>query len=71
LESLQEYVLIAQDRPHLEQYTRQPDGRWLLSDAKGLEAVVSLPSIRCDLTLSEVYDGVSFGGEAVAEAGPR
>ena len=29
-ESLQEYVLIAQDRPHVERYSRQPDGQWLL-----------------------------------------
>jgi Uma2 family endonuclease len=59
--SLQEYVLIAQDRPHVEQYVRQPDGRWLLSEAQGLQAVVDLPSIQARLALSEVYDGVPFG----------
>jgi Uma2 family endonuclease len=55
LPSLEEYLLIAQDRPHVEQYTRQPDGRWLLSEAEGLQAIVHLPSIGAGLALSEVY----------------
>jgi len=63
VQSLQEYVLIAQDRPHVDQYLRQPDGRWLLSEAVGLEATIHLSSVGCDLALSEVYDGVSFDTE--------
>ena len=66
LESLQEYLLVAQDRPHVEQYTRLRDGRWLLSEAAHLEAVIHLPSLAADLALSEVYADVSF--EAGAEA---
>ena len=71
LASLREYLLIAQDRPHVEQYTRQADGRWLLSEADQLEAVVHLASIRCDLTLADVYEGVSFEPAARREAEPR
>ena len=66
LDSLQEYLLVAQDRPHVEHYTRQPDGRWLLSEAAHLEAVIHLPSLAADLALSEVYADVNF--EAGAEA---
>lgn len=69
LESLQEYLLIAQDRPHIEQYTRQPDGHWLLSEAQGLEAALHLPSVHLDLALSEVYEGLSSGTEGKAAAG--
>src|SRR5439155_1172548 len=61
LASLQEYLLIAQDRPHVEQYTRQPDGRWLLSETDDMAAAVHLPSIGCDLALADLYDGVTFG----------
>jgi Uma2 family endonuclease len=68
---LQEYVLIAPDRPHLEQYTRQADGRWLLSEADQLAVVVHLASIRCALTLADVYEGVSFAPAARREAEPR
>ena len=71
LASLQEYLLIAQDRPHVEQYTRQPDGRWLLTEADNLAAVLRLPSIQCDLALADVYDGVSFEPAARPEAEPR
>lgn len=60
LVSLKEYVLIAQDRPHVELYSRQPDGRWLLSEVDGLEARIELQSVGCHLDLAEVYDGVSF-----------
>lgn len=64
LDSLLEYVLIAQDRPHVELYTRQPDGRWLLSEVDGLEAMIELQSVGCHLALAEVYDGVVFAARA-------
>jgi Uma2 family endonuclease len=71
LESLQEYLLIAQDRAHVEQYTRQPDGRWLLAEAGGLAAVLHLPSIGCDLALADVYEGVSFETATQPDANAR
>ena len=60
LDSLQEYVLIAQDQARIERYLRQPSGEWLLSDAVGLEAVIDLPSIQCKLALADVYAKISF-----------
>ena len=59
-ESLQEYVLIAQDRPHVERFARQASGQWLLTEVNGLEAVLSLPSIGCEVRLAEVYRNVTF-----------
>jgi Uma2 family endonuclease len=59
-ESLQEYVLIAQDRPHAERFSRQPDGQWLLAEVNGLEAVLALPAIGCELALAQVYHKVTF-----------
>ncbi|MBI1258949.1 MAG: Uma2 family endonuclease [Chloroflexi bacterium] len=65
LDSLQEYILIAQDQARIERYLRQPSGEWLLTDAVGLEAVIELPSIECTLALADVYEKVSFEpGEA-------
>ena len=60
IETLAEYLLVAQDECRIEQYVRQPDGRWLLSDYRSLEDVVDLPSIQCQLALSEVYDKVAL-----------
>ena len=51
--SLEEYVLVAQDRPHNERFARQEGGQWLLSEVNGLEAILVLPSIGCELALSE------------------
>ena len=60
IESLKKYLLVAQDRSHIEHYTRQPDNQWLLSEAKGMRGILQLSSINCKLKLAEVYDKVSF-----------
>ncbi len=65
LESLQEYVLVSQDSHHIEHYVRQGDDQWLYSDARGLNAVMELPSIGCTLALADVYEKVTFEDEVL------
>lgn len=60
LDSLREYVLVAQDKPAVEQYVRQSDGSWTYRAAVGLESSLSLPSVECTLDLSAVYDKVEW-----------
>jgi Uma2 family endonuclease len=62
LASLQEYVLIAQDKPSIERFVRQADGTWNIAakDAEGLDSSVELTSIGCTLHLAEVYERVVF-----------
>ena len=60
LESLQEYVLVSQDKPQVECFFRQPDGGWLLMPYSGLDAVAKLRSLDVELPLSEIYAGVTF-----------
>jgi len=60
IESLRQYVLVEQERAHIEIYTRQPDGHWVLADVEGPEAEARLESIDCRLRLAEVYDKVRF-----------
>jgi Uma2 family endonuclease len=60
LSSVTEYVLISQEKPHVEHYVRQPDNQWLLSEASGLPDTIQLPSINCILALSEVYEKVEI-----------
>jgi Uma2 family endonuclease len=60
IESLAEYVLVAQDEYRVEQYVKQPDGRRLLSDHRSPEDSVELASIQCALKLSEVYEKVTL-----------
>ncbi len=60
IESLKEYVLVAQDKPQVEHYLRQDGNRWLLTAVSGLDARVSLPSIQCELALSEIYERIEL-----------
>ena len=60
LESLREYLLVAQDEAHVERYVRQADDSWLLTVFKGLDAVLELTTLGCSLPLSEVYEDVTF-----------
>ncbi|SMF96312.1 Endonuclease, Uma2 family (restriction endonuclease fold) [Methylomagnum ishizawai] len=54
IESLREYLLVAQEEPRIERYARRDEG-WLLTVAEGLEAQVALDAIGCVLDLGEVY----------------
>jgi Uma2 family endonuclease len=58
--SLTDYLMIAQDSYSIEHYVRRPEGQWLFSEARGLEAVLTLPTLHCTLKLSEVYDQVDL-----------
>ena len=60
IESFQEYLLIAQDRPHVEHYVRQPDRSWVLYETNRLEDTIHLKSVPCSLPLSEIYDKIGF-----------
>jgi Uma2 family endonuclease len=61
LDSLSDYLLVAQDAMRIERYSRQSNGLWMLSDASGPEGVIELPSIECSLRLSDVYERIDFG----------
>lgn len=60
IESLTEYLLVAQEEYRVEQYVRQADGRWLLSDVRSLESVIELKAIGCSLALHDIYDRISI-----------
>ncbi len=60
VECLAEYLLVAQDQPRIELYVRQANNDWLLHEATKLEETIRLPSIECDLKLSDVYANVEL-----------
>lgn len=57
--SLKEYILLSQDKVHVEQYRRQGE-QWLLTEFREIEEVLSLLSIGCELRLRDVYRRVKF-----------
>ena len=60
LESLQAYLVIAQDRVHVEHHMRQPDNQWLLSETDSVDDGIELPSIACRLLVADIYEKVEF-----------
>lgn len=66
IESLRAYILIMQERPHVEIQERLDDGTWRLRRVSGLDGCVSLPQIEIDLPMTELYERVKFGEEEQA-----
>ena len=59
LASVMEYLLIAQDAPHLIHFVRQGD-TWTRADYTDLDATIALPFIQCVLVMRDVYLGIEF-----------
>lgn len=57
--SFSEYLLVEQDEPFVERYSKQAEG-WLLSDFSSLEVSISLDSVAIALSMAEIYRGVVF-----------
>ena len=59
IESLQEYILVAQDKICVEIFRRQ-ENNWILTDFQNLEELLPLNSVQSELPLREIYDRVTF-----------
>ena len=60
IESFTEYILIAQDRPHVSQFVKQGENDWLNHEFNDLEDKFYLTSLDCELDLLELYQDVEF-----------
>jgi Uma2 family endonuclease len=63
IDTLREYLLAAQARPHVEHYVRQDDGSWRFVEADGLDAEIECPTLDATLPLSEIYRDVPFDSD--------
>ena len=59
IDSLQEYILISQDRLQVVHYRRQ-EPQWMPTEFRALEDVMPLVSIGCKLPLQHIYRRVKF-----------
>ncbi|CAN5571975.1 Uma2 family endonuclease [soil metagenome] len=64
VESIREYILVAQKLPHCYRFVRLPDGSWNLNAFHGLEQSLAFASISVSVPLSEIYEGVEFNAPA-------
>ena len=68
LPSLQEYVLVVQNKVLVEHYRREekqrtapiPGKDWIFTDFQELGETLPLISIHCELPLQEIYERVTF-----------
>jgi Uma2 family endonuclease len=69
LGGLCQYLLVAQDRPAVDLFTRQADGRWVLDAYGDPDQPIQLESIGCVLRLRDIYEKVSFEPQDAADPG--
>ena len=71
IESVREYVVVAQDRPWARSFTRGPDGQLGIGPlVQGMEATLAFRSLGVGVPMAEVYAKVRFptpGDEADAD----
>lgn len=60
LSSLREYLTVAQDKVHVEQWTRAGEGLWTLREYASPAEVINLQSIGVELRVLDIYLKVDF-----------
>ena len=60
LESLQEYVLVLQNKAIVEQYTINKEGNWIHKATIGLKSRAKFEAVEIELTLKEIYQRVEI-----------
>jgi Uma2 family endonuclease len=55
LESVKDYILVSQDRVKVEHYHREKNNKWTLQIHTNIDDTFVLDSIRCKISLSEIY----------------
>ena len=58
--SLEQYVLVAQDEPRVEVFTRDPRGFWVFTDYADLEAIADFSAIVVQVPLAAIYERIEF-----------
>lgn len=55
IESLKEYLLVAQNSPRVEQFVRQSEKNWLYSEIDAPGARIKIQSVECELKIEDIY----------------
>jgi Uma2 family endonuclease len=66
-ETLTDYILVSQDKPFVEHFTKQTDGNWLYKSYGEINENLIIETIECKLSLLEIYDRVEFEMQADIE----
>lgn len=61
--SLQEYVLVSQTEPFVRVFTKNENGKWLMSLYNELSQVIDLQSVGIKIKMIDLYENVIFDEE--------
>ena len=67
IDTLKSYLLVAQDEPRVEQFSRRGDEGWDYTLVSGLEGELSIPALGITLAMSEIYAEIDFTEDAANE----
>ncbi len=60
LPDLQDYILISQDKIHIEHFVKQAPQQWLLTEYNDLTDILNIAQLNETLAVVDVYDKVDF-----------
>jgi len=60
IETFKEYILIEQEKPQIEIYTRNEGDLWHIKRVSGLENSLTLQSLDIEIPLKDIYRNVDF-----------
>ncbi len=55
IESFREYLIVHQDRRHVEHYSKQDDGSWVLREHMGADSTIAIMRLAVRIPLAELY----------------
>jgi Uma2 family endonuclease len=55
-----EYILIDQYSYHIEQFAKNPDGKWVLTEYDSDELVLILESVEFQMSVRDIYERINF-----------
>jgi Uma2 family endonuclease len=68
INTLQAYILVAQNRVKVECFMRHPDVNWTYQLLQERDAVLTLPFLDCEISLANLYDAIEFDDTSNSES---
>ena len=60
IESLEEYILVSQEKKKIEIFRKNLQNRWEIIDLEDNNNIVKFESIDCELDINDIYENVEF-----------
>jgi Uma2 family endonuclease len=58
--SLQDYIIVSQDKPVVDVFSRNENDLWQIKSYRGLDKVLEIPCLNITINMAEIYDSILF-----------